>query len=183
MAHVTMTGEADKPLVVVMGVSAAGKSTVGKALASRLGIVYRDGDDFHSRANIEKMHSGVPLDDEDRRPWLDAIGRWLEAHADAGAVIGCSALKRDYRDRLRTAAPGLCFLHLAGGVAELHRRVAARKHHFMPASLLDSQLATLEPLQEDEPGIALELAEKPAVIVARFLEWFGEAGSRAEALA
>ncbi|MGH8273901.1 MAG: gluconokinase [Gammaproteobacteria bacterium] len=161
----------DKPLVVVMGVSASGKSTIGKALAIRLNIVYADGDDFHSKANIAKMRSGVPLNDEDRRPWLDAIGQWLQAHASKGAVISCSALKRSYRDRLRAAASDLYFLHLSDGIEELRRRVTARKNHFMPASLLDSQLETLEPLQEDEPGIAINLTQESETIVTRFLDY------------
>src|SRR5690625_332207 len=111
-----------KPLVVVMGVSASGKSTVGKLLARRLGVVYADGDDFHSQANIAKMHGGTPLTDADRWPWLDAIGKWLHEQAGDGAVISCSALKRVYRDRLRAATPTLCFLHLCGGEQELRRR-------------------------------------------------------------
>lgn len=152
-----------------MGVSASGKSTVGKLLAGRLGVAYADGDDFHPRANIDKMHSGKPLNDADRRPWLDAIGRWLHTQGAAGAVISCSALKRAYRNRLRAAAPGIAFLHLSGGVEELRRRVAGRKNHFMPASLLDSQLDTLEPLASDEPGAAIALTESPRAIVAAFL--------------
>ncbi|MDN5864305.1 MAG: gluconokinase [Gammaproteobacteria bacterium] len=160
-----------KPLIVVMGVSASGKSTVGKLLAKRLGLIYADGDAFHSRANIEKMSSGVPLNDADRRPWLDAIGLWIADWRDTGAVIACSALKRAYRDRLRAAAPGTVFLQLSGGVEELRRRVAARKDHFMPASLLDSQLETLEPLETDEAGIAIDLTLSPEAIVAAFLDY------------
>ncbi len=168
-----------KALVVVMGVSAAGKSTVGKLLAERLDVVYADGDDFHSEANIAKMRSGTPLDDADRRPWLDAIGNWLQAQDPNGAVISCSALKRSYRDRLRAAAPAVVFLHLSGGLEALRRRVADRKGHFMPASLLDSQLETLEPLQEDETGIAIELTRKPEAIVDDFLAWLESPGERA----
>src|SRR5699024_8747353 len=113
--------------------------------------------------------AGVPLDDADRWPWLDAIGVWLRAHASGGAVLSCSALKRSYRDRLRAAAPGVVFLHLSGGIEELRRRIAARKNHFMPPSLLDSQLETLEPLQKDEAGIAIVLTRSPQAIVNEFL--------------
>src|SRR5690625_2576292 len=164
-----------KPLVVVMGVSASGKSTVGKLLARRLGVVYADGDDFHSQANIAKMHGGTPLTDADRWPWLDAIGKWLHEQAGDGAVISCSALKRVYRDRLRAATPTLCFLHLCGGEQELRRRVAHRKNHFMPASLLDSQLATLEPLEKDETGLASELTAQPEKIVETFVDYLAGA--------
>ncbi|MGH8160899.1 MAG: gluconokinase [Gammaproteobacteria bacterium] len=160
-----------QPLVVIMGVSASGKSTVGKLLAARLNVNYADGDNFHSQANITKMRSGIPLDDDDRWPWLDTIGDWLHDHASTGAVISCSALKRIYRDRLRAAAPGIVFLHLSGGVEELRRRIAARKDHFMPASLLDSQLETLEPLQKDETGVAIELTQGREIIVNEFLDW------------
>jgi gluconokinase len=168
----------EKPLVAVMGVCASGKSTVGKLLAARLGIVYRDGDDFHSEANVAKMRSGVSLTDEDRRPWLDAIGHWLHENAGTGAVVSCSALKRAYRSRLRAAAPGMYFLHLSGDVEELRRRIVAREHHFMPASLLASQLAILEPLEPDERGIAMDLTQKPAVIVAEFLNYLDRRASR-----
>jgi gluconokinase len=154
-----------------MGASASGKSTVGELLAKRLGIIYADGDDFHSQANIAKMQGGTPLTDEDRWPWLETIGKWLHEKADQGGVISCSALKRAYRDRLRAAAPELLFLCLCGGEQELRRRVAARKHHFMPASLLDSQLATLEPLEEDETGIAIDLTLQPGEIVATFIHY------------
>lgn len=167
------------PLIIVMGVSASGKSTVGELLAKRLDIVYADGDDFHSQANIAKMQGGTPLTDADRWPWLDAVGGWLHERAGDGAVISCSALKHAYRDRLRAAAPGLLFLYLCGGEEELRRRVAKRKHHFMPASLLDSQLATLEPLAENETGIAIELTLKPERIVAAFVNYLDEVSTPA----
>ena len=143
--------------VVVMGVSGAGKSTVGALLAHRLGLPYADGDDFHSQANKQKLSSGVPLDDRDRAPWLAEVGAWLAAQG--AAVVACSALKRSYRAQLLAAAPRAQFVYLRGERALLERRVKARTHHFMPVSLLDSQLATLEPLEADEPGFTLELGD------------------------
>ncbi|MCL3863146.1 gluconokinase [Actinotalea sp. K2] len=140
------------PIVMVMGVSGSGKSTVGQALAERTGSVYADADDFHSPECVATMAAGIPLGDEDRWPWLARVGAWLAQHEDDGAVIGCSALRRTYRDLLRKAAPRLVFVHLDGDRETLVRRLTERPGHFMPASLLDSQLATLEPLDPDEPG-------------------------------
>lgn len=144
------------PRVVVMGVTGSGKSTIGAALAERLGVPFGDADDFHSAANVAKMSAGVPLDDADRRPWLRAIGRWLAAQ-DRGGVVSCSALKRSYRDTLRAEAPGLVFVHLHGDRETVRRRVAGRAGHFMPESLVESQFAALEPLAADERGIVLDL--------------------------
>src|SRR4051812_9103850 len=124
------------PLVVVMGVSGRGKSTVGLALAEHVGVPFADGDELHPAANIAKMASGVPLDDDDRHPWLEAIGEWLAAHDASGGVIGCSALKRKYRDQLRRHAPRVGFLHLHGTFEVIAARQAARPGHFMPPSLL-----------------------------------------------
>ncbi|MEV1011015.1 gluconokinase [Streptomyces sp. NPDC049881] len=148
-----------------MGVSGSGKSTVGELLADRLGVPYADADDFHSPANIAKMSAGTPLTDEDRWPWLDAIGAWAAGRAaDGGAVVTCSALKRAYRDRLRAAAPGLFFVHLDGSRELIAGRMAAREGHFMPGALLDSQLAALEPLQEDERGARVDIGADAARI-------------------
>jgi gluconokinase len=158
------------PVVVVMGVSGAGKSTVGALLAERLGVPYAEADAFHSPANVAKMAAGVPLDDDDRLPWLDAIGAWAFAHRAGGGVVSCSALKRSYRDRLRAAAPGLLFLHLSGDRELIAGRMAARAGHFMPASLLDSQLATLEPLQADEAGVTIGVELGPEEIARRAAE-------------
>ena len=159
-----------------MGVSGCGKTTVGEALAGRLGVPFADADDFHPRANIDKMSRGEPLDDGDRRPWLDAIGRWLGERPD-GAVASCSALKRTYRDQLRGHADELSFLHLTGDRELLARRQAGRPGHFMPASLLDSQLATLEPLGPDEQGLTVDIDRSVDAIVAAYVGPPGSAGS------
>jgi gluconokinase len=145
------------PLVVVMGVSGSGKSTVGAALAQRLRVPYADADDLHPAANIAKMSAGVPLDDHDRHPWLEAIGEWLAAHDDQGGVISCSALKRRYRDQLRHHAHRVEFLHLHGSREVIAARQAARPGHFMPSALLSSQFATLEPLEPDEHGTVIDV--------------------------
>jgi len=147
-----------EPSLVVMGVSGTGKSTVGRALAQRLGLGFVEGDDHHPQANIDKMAAGVPLDDEDRWPWLSELGRQV-AEADGPVVLTCSALKRSYRDLLRRSAGErpVLFVHLAGTREVLLPRMSARERHFMPSSLLDSQLATLEPLTEDEWGVAVDV--------------------------
>ena len=139
--------------VIVMGPSGSGKTAVGAALAVDLAVEFVDADDLHPAANVAKMAAGDPLDDADRIPWLDIVGRTL-ADLPGGGVIACSALKRRYRDRLRTAAPDAVFVELTAPRAELARRMSAREH-FMPPSLLDSQIAALEPLQADEPGFAV----------------------------
>jgi gluconokinase len=157
-------------LVAVMGVTGSGKSTVGIALAKRMGAPFADADDFHSPENVAKMRSGVPLTDEDRRPWLLAIGAWLAEHDGAGAVVTCSALKRAYRDTLREAAPTVTFLHLHGDKDTVRKRVAGRAGHFMPESLVDSQFADLEPLGPGERGVVVDFALPVEVIVDRFLE-------------
>lgn len=142
--------------IVVMGVSGSGKSTVGAALAQRLRVPFGDADDFHPPANIAKMTAGQPLNDDDRYPWLEAIGEWLAEHHDGG-VMSCSALKRKYRDQLRRHCPDVEFLHLSGSIDVIARRQASRPGHFMPASLLKSQFDTLEPLGADERGIAIDV--------------------------
>jgi len=150
------------PIIVVMGVAGAGKTTIGSALAARLGWTYREGDDFHPPSNVRKMRAGHPLNDQDRAPWLRAIARWMQeqSHAHAPAVIGCSALKRKYRDFLREGRPQVWFLYLRVPHVELERRVETRHHCYMPASLLDSQLETLEEPQPDEPrAITLEAGD------------------------
>ena len=158
------------PLVVVMGVTGAGKTTVGMPLAKRLGAVYVDADSLHSREAIAKMNAGSPLSDSDREPWLNAVGEWLHAHRRTGGVIACSALKRRYRDVLRHhAAVQLCFLHLAGDRETVAGRVASRAGHYAQVSLVDSQFEALEGLEPDEFGETLDLAQPPDEIVSRFL--------------
>lgn len=158
-----------KPLLVVMGVSGSGKSTVGAAVAQRLRVPFADADDFHPPANIEKMSAGIPLEDEDRAPWLDAIGEWLAAHPD-GAVMSCSALRHRYRDRLRIHAPRVSFLHLAGTPEVIAARMAGRPGHFMPASLLASQFATLEPLGPEESGLTLDIDQSVDAVVEQYVD-------------
>jgi gluconokinase len=157
------------PLVVVMGVSGSGKSTVGELLAERLDVPYAEADSFHPPANIRKMAAGTPLDDEDRRPWLDAIARWLSERAGQGGVVSCSALRRRYRDRLRDSGAPLFFLHLDGSEELIAGRLKERKGHFMPRSLLRSQFATLEPLEPDEQGAAVPIGGTPAEVTERAL--------------
>lgn len=142
--------------IVVMGVSGSGKSTVGAALAQRLRVPFADADDFHPPENIAKMTAGHALDDDDRYPWLEAIGEWLAQHPDGG-VMSCSALKRVYRDQLRQHRADIEFLHLAGSPETIGRRQASRPGHFMPAALLASQFETLEPLEPDEQGVAIDV--------------------------
>lgn len=155
------------PVVVVMGVAGTGKTTIGPLVAGRLGVPYAEGDDFHPPANIAKMSAGVPLDDDDRWPWLDAVGRWAHGRAGLGGVVSSSALKRAYRDRLRAAAPGVIFLHLTGDRRLIEERMAARKGHFMPTALLDSQFAALQPLGDDEAGVAVDVSGTPEDIAER----------------
>jgi gluconokinase len=142
--------------IVIMGVSGCGKSTVGAALSDALGIPYREGDDLHPPANIAKMRAGEALTDADRWPWLDLVAQDLAAQAPV--ILGCSALRRAYRDRIREGAGGpVCFVHLAGSPALIATRMAARSGHFMPASLLDSQFASLEPPEPDEEAITVDI--------------------------
>jgi len=153
--------------VVVMGVSGSGKTAVGAALAEALGLRFVDGDALHPAANVAKMAAGIPLDDADRAPWLDAIGAVL---AGGQVVVACSALKRAYRDRLRAAAPGLQLVFLDGSPVLLESRMTARPGHFMPASLLGSQLATLERPGPDEHALTTDIADPVAEIVAALVE-------------
>ncbi|WP_280387550.1 gluconokinase [Nocardia wallacei] len=158
----------DQRSIVVMGVSGAGKTTVGERLAAALGVEYADGDDFHPAENVAKMSAGVPLDDADRWPWLDAVGAWLAERPGRG-VASCSALKREYRDRLRAAAPTAFFVDLEVPYDELKRRMSARTGHFMRARMLDSQLAIRQPLAPGEPGITVEGARPVPDVVKQIL--------------
>jgi gluconokinase len=152
-----------------MGVSGSGKSTVGAALAARLDIPFADADAFHPAANIAKMSAGTPLDDDDRYPWLAAVGQWLGDHERG--VMGCSALKRRYRDQLRSHRPTIEFLHLTGTPELINRRQAERTGHFMPSSLVNSQFNALEPLDSDERGLAIDVGQSIDTIVETFVRY------------
>lgn len=160
--------------IVVMGVSGCGKSSLAGALAKELGLPLIEGDDFHAPESVAKMSAGIALTDADRAGWLDTLGRELAGHAQ-GAVLSCSALKRDYRERLRTAVPGLRFVFLLLTPAEAERRVAARgSQHFFTASLVTNQFATLES-PEGEPGVlTLDATAPPAELVAQARAWIQE---------
>jgi gluconokinase len=155
--------------IVVMGVSGSGKSTVGAALAQRLRVPFADADDLHPAANIAKMSRGEALNDQDRYPWLELVGEWLAVHEDGG-VMSCSALKRKYRDQIRHHAPRVRFVLLEGTRAMIAARQASRPGHFMPASLLTSQFATLEPLEPDEDGIVLKVDQSVDQIVQGYVD-------------
>lgn len=162
-------------IVVVMGVSGSGKTTLATGIARRLGWDFQEGDELHPPANVEKMSRGEPLTDEDRWPWLAAIGRWMDDRVAAGthAVVTCSALRRAYRDVLREGRPGVVFCHVTVEADVVRSRVEARRGHYMPASLVPSQLATLEPLAEDEPGVTVAADGPPERVLAHALTLLG----------
>lgn len=155
------------PAIVVMGVSGCGKSTVGRAVAQALGWPYIEGDDLHPARNVALMAAGTPLTDADREGWLAAVGRSMAAQVapPLGVVAACSALKRSYRDQLRAAVPGALFVHLHGPQPLLAQRLAQRKGHYMPASLLQSQLDTLQPPGPDEAALQLDISPGPERLV------------------
>ena len=155
------------PLVVVMGVSGSGKTTIGTLVAHELGVEFIDGDSLHPLENVQKMAAGTPLDDDDRWPWLEIVGRTLHEHGERreGLVVACSALKRAYRERIRSQAPSALFLHLDGTLEVLTRRIEGRSGHFMPAALLESQIETLEPLAQEEGGYVLNIDQPVADMV------------------
>lgn len=150
-------------VVVVMGVSGSGKTTVARAVAARLGWIYQEGDALHPAANVEKMRQGHPLTDEDRWPWLHHIAELVDEWRSGGrsAVLSCSALKRAYRQIIIGDRPGVVLLYLKGSKELIGSRIAARKHEYMPATLLDSQMATLEEPGEDERPIVISIEERP----------------------
>lgn len=163
------------PVLLLMGVSGCGKTEMGRRVAASLGLAFLDADDLHPAANVQKLRSGIPLSDADRHPWLDGVALALARAASSGAglVVACSALKRAYRDRLREAAPDLRLVHLAGPVEIIRSRLRERTGHFMPAALLDSQLADLETPTPDERPVVVSVALPPdeiaAAIVGRIL--------------
>lgn len=167
LQHVSNSRPSPGP-VVVMGVSGCGKSSVGERIARHMGCPFVEGDSLHSPENVRKMNSGIPLEDADRWPWLDAVGRRLATTGDI--VVSCSALKRSYRDQLRKAAGRpMTFIFLEGTRALLAKRMAARINHYMPPSLLDSQLATLEAPGEESDVITIDIDQSLDHIVERAL--------------
>jgi gluconokinase len=171
---------ADLPSVLVlMGVSGSGKTTVGKLVADKLGWTYEEGDDFHPESNVEKMHAGHPLTDEDRWPWLHAIAQEIDRLRAKGesAVLTCSALKRAYRDIIVGARPDVRLVYLKGSRELIGARIAARKHHFMPPELLDSQFAALEEPAADEHALTVSVEPPPEEIAAAILAKLGQPGN------
>ncbi len=162
-------------LVIVMGVAGSGKTTVARGIAVSMQWLFAEGDAFHPEANVAKMHAGIPLTDEDRWPWLRIIGDWMTQQEDAGrsAVVTCSALRRVYRDLLRDGRPAVRFLHVTLPEVAIADRLEHREGHYMPPSLLPSQLATLEPLQPDEPGVEVSGRGTPDDVLAHALEGLG----------
>lgn len=167
-----MTGNVS-PVIVVMGVSGSGKTTVGRILATRLDGVFIDADDLHDPSSVAKMAAGTPLTDEDRGPWLDRVGAAAEAVAETGnlAVVACSALRRTYRDRIRAVVSGpVSFVELDGTPQVLTERMSSRAGHFMPAALLTSQLSTLESLAAEETGGRVSIDAAPEAIVGTIID-------------
>jgi carbohydrate kinase (thermoresistant glucokinase family) len=163
-----------------MGVSGAGKSTLGARLAATLGWPFLEGDSLHPPANVAKMAAGQPLNDDDRRPWLAAIGAWIDERRASGeaGVVTCSALKRIYRDQLRAGRPEVRIIFLSGSADLIAGRLAARSEHFMPASLLASQFAALQPPAPDEGAITVDARLPVEEQLARALSCLGEAGGQ-----
>lgn len=159
--------QADVTRVVVMGVSGAGKSTIGTLVADALNFTFLDADSLHPLSNIRKMAAGTPLNDEDRWPWLELVGHELATAKSRGMVVACSALKRRYRDAIRKQAPDTIFLHLDGSLEVLSSRLEGRSGHFMPPTLLESQLAALEPMAADESAVVVDVSATMTEILDR----------------
>jgi carbohydrate kinase (thermoresistant glucokinase family) len=165
-----------KPVVLVfMGVSGCGKTTVARIVAGRLGWAFEEGDVLHPPSNIDKMKAGHPLTDDDRRPWLEKVAAWVEERLDAGenGIITCSALKRSYRALINRRGSGVVFVYLAGSKETIAARLAARTGHFMPPGLLDSQFAALEEPNADEPEFSVDVGPAPGAIAQRVVERLG----------
>ncbi|WP_427015871.1 gluconokinase [Pseudarthrobacter sp. P1] len=165
-----------KPVVlVVMGVSGSGKSTVAALLAGRLGWAFEEGDALHPQSNIDKMAAGHPLTDEDRHPWLEKVADWVDRRLDHGenGIITCSALKRSYRNIINRRGSGVAFVFLSGSSETISARLTERHGHFMPTSLLESQFAALEEPSQGEPGIRIDVGPAPGVIAQRIMDELG----------
>ncbi|HET7398899.1 MAG TPA: gluconokinase [Intrasporangium sp.] len=174
-----MAGEGrGSDVVVVMGVSGCGKSTVARGIADAMGWQLAEGDDFHPEANVEKMRRGEPLTDEDRWPWLRLIGQWIDARRERGepTVVTCSALRRRYRELLREGRPQVRFCHVTAPDEVIRARLSRRTGHYMPSSLLESQLRLLEPLGSDEPGVTVSAEGSTEEVIARALDALGLRG-------
>lgn len=165
---------APTPIIVLMGVAGCGKSTIGEALSAALGWTFRDADSFHPESNVAKMSRGEALTDADRKPWLEAIARWIDERqaAHAPAIVSCSALKRSYRDIIVGQRDGVHLVHLSGSADLIGTRMAARRNHFMPTSLLRSQFATLEPPQPHE-ALIIDVDAAPDAIAQRIIDSIG----------
>lgn len=171
-----MATSIDKPVVLVlMGVSGCGKTTVAAILSGRLDWPFEEGDALHPQSNIDKMHAGHPLTDEDRAPWLAKVAHWVEDCLDAGenGLITCSALKRSYRDIINRRGHGVEFIYLAGSKETIATRLAARHGHFMPPTLLDSQFEALQEPTADEPAIRVDIGPAPSAIANTIIQTLG----------
>lgn len=170
-----MAARTDAIVLVVMGVSGSGKSTIAELLAEKLGWPFQEGDALHPAANVAKMAAGHPLSDEDRWPWLEIVADWADARLDSGesGIVTCSALKRSYRDAINRRGTGVEFVYLAGTGSRIRAQLEQRKGHFMPPSLLGSQLETLEEPTEDEPALTVALGRPPGVIADEVIDRLG----------
>lgn len=166
---------------VIMGICGCGKTTAAQIVEQHLNCAYAEGDDFHSQANRDKMGSGIPLTDEDRKPWLENLRDWMSEQAQKGAqhsVVTCSALKKSYRDILREAEGEVYFIHLAPPVSVNRQRMEQRQGHYMKADMVDSQLAILEPLKSNEQGIVIDHAGTPDEVGADIRAWLDSIKTR-----
>jgi len=175
--HPVVTGGQSHPTrhVVVMGVSGSGKTTVAEGISAATGLTFAEADGFHPPSNVELMRAGVPLDDGQRWPWLRELAGWMAARAAEGVstVLACSALKLSYRDMLRQGPPSVDFVFLHGSAEVIRDRISRRAGHYMPASLLDSQIATLEPPRPDERVLTLDVASTPEELVSAAVDRLG----------